>query len=119
MKCPECGETFALTWARYFRAPLGRLSCPDCGARLAFGHRWFYWPGMALGGAVMCAPLAWLGYRFTGSIVVTLACAALGWAVSGLPADWWLESRFAVLRVVGGQKVVYPLKPDAETPDEN
>lgn len=105
MKCPECEESFPFTWARYMRAPLGRTSCPSCGARLVLKHRWFYWPAMVLGGALLCAPLAVLGYRLTGSMVVTMLAAGIGWLLSGVPADYYLEARFSLLKPVGKAKI--------------
>lgn len=30
MKCPHCQHHFALTWARYLQAPLGKHQCPSC-----------------------------------------------------------------------------------------
>ncbi len=104
MKCPECQTVFPLTWTRYFRAPWGRMDCPSCGVRLALKHRWFYWPAMALGGILLCFPLSVLAYRLTGSLVVTLVAAASGWILSGVPADLWLEERFAILRPVARAK---------------
>ena len=109
MKCPECEDSFPFTWARYLRAPLGRTNCPSCGARLALKHRWFYWPAMVLGGALLGAPLGVLGYYLTGSVIVTIVAAGVGWLLSGVPADWYLESRFSIPKMVGC-RIVYPLK---------
>ena len=121
MKCPECQNTFALTWIRYFRSPMGRLSCPNCGVQLALKHRWFYWPAMAFSGVVLCLPLAWLGYRLTDSIVVTMAAATIGWLISGLPADRWLEERFAVLKPLhkrGTPPEEMPMGPETRAEEE-
>ena len=103
MKCPECKETIALTWSRYFRSPLGRMACPSCGVRLVLKHRWFYWPAMALSGILLCFPLSVLAYRLTGSMFVTMTAAATGWMISGLPADKYLEAHFAVLKPLGNK----------------
>jgi hypothetical protein len=68
---------------------------------------------MAFGGTLLCLPLAVLGYRLTGSMIVTMAAAAAGWMLSGLPADKYLEGHFAVLKPMGKAKT-----PPKETPPE-
>lgn len=30
MKCPNCNNTFPLTWSRYFKSPFGKHICPSC-----------------------------------------------------------------------------------------
>jgi hypothetical protein len=80
---------------------MGRMSCPSCGVRLAMKHRWFYWPAMVLSGIVLCVPLSLLAYRLTDSMVVTMLAATIGWILSGLPADKYLEANFAILKVAG------------------
>jgi DNA-directed RNA polymerase subunit RPC12/RpoP len=104
MKCPECKDRFALTWLRYAKAPLGRISCPSCGARLVLKHRWFYWPAMLLGCALVCTAFLALGDRLTGSIVVTVLGATLGGLSLVLPADKYLEAHFSVLAPVSKAK---------------
>ena len=111
MRCPECEDSFPFTWVRYMRAPLGRTCCPFCDARLVLKHRWFYWPAMVLGGALVCAAFFALGNSLTGSIVVTMAFTFLGGLLCVLPADKYLETHFSVLMPVGKRK-----SPAAEVP---
>jgi hypothetical protein len=97
------------------------MSCPGCGERLALKHRWFYWPAMVFGGTVLCLPLAWLGYRLTDSIVVTMSAATIGWLISGLPTDRWLEDRFAILKSLdnrGTPPKESPAEPKAAVDEE-
>ncbi len=97
MKCPQCDNDFLLTWKRYIKAPLGRVSCPSCYAKLVVTHRWFYWPLMILGCCILSIPLAIFGARYG------VAGALTGWAIGafvvGIPFDRFLEIRFSVLRM--------------------
>ncbi|HUL29949.1 MAG TPA: hypothetical protein VLZ03_05790 [Thermodesulfobacteriota bacterium] len=97
MKCPQCDHDILLTWKRYTKTPLGRMSCPSCHAKLVCTHRWFYWPLMILGCCILGVPLAILGakYGVTGAMV--------GWFIGafgfGIPFDRFLEMRFSVLTI--------------------
>ncbi len=97
MKCPQCDNEFLLTWKRYIKAPLGRMACPSCQARLVTAHRWFYWPLITLGCCILGIPLAIVGtkYGVTGALA--------GWFIGafgiGVPFDRFLEIRFSVLRM--------------------
>ena len=97
MKCPQCNGEFPLTWARYFKAPLGRFSCPFCGAKLIGKHVWFYWPLLVLGCCVLGVPLAYLVGSHFGEIG-GIAGWCLG-AMLGIPIDRYLEGRFSIIRV--------------------
>jgi hypothetical protein len=97
MKCPQCDNDFLLTWSRYIKAPLGRVSCPSCHAKLVCTHRWFYWPLMILGCCILGIPLAILGANYGVAGLLT------GWFIGafcvGIPFDRFLEIRFSVLRM--------------------
>jgi hypothetical protein len=97
MRCPQCDSDFPLTWKRYIKAPLGRISCPSCNEKLVTTHRWFYWPLMVLGCCILGIPLAILGAKYG------IAGALTGWFIGafgvGLPFDRFLESRFSVPRM--------------------
>ncbi len=98
MKCPQCNSNFRLTWQRYTRASFGRMSCPLCQAKLFSKHRWFYWPLVVLGCCALGTPLAYLGGR-RYALVGGLAGWVAGAIVIGVPFDWFLESKFSVLRI--------------------
>ncbi len=97
MKCPQCNNDFSLGWKQYIKAPLGRIPCPSCHAKLVSTHRWFYWPLMILGSCILGIPLAILGANFG------LAGTLTGWLIGafgfGVPFDRFLENRFSVLRL--------------------
>ncbi len=97
MKCPQCNNDFTLTWKRYLKTPLGRLTCPLCQTKLTGGHRWFYWPFLFLVSAVVGVPLAILGgsrYDLVGIVTGWI----LGATVIVIPFDKFLEGKFAVLK---------------------
>ncbi len=95
MKCPQCDNDFSLAWRQYIKAPLGRMSCPSCHAKLVATHRWFYWPLMILGCCILGIPLAILGAHYG------VPGALTGWFIGalgvGVPFDRFLENRFSVL----------------------
>src|SRR4030042_1160952 len=64
MRCPQCDNDSPLAWKRYIKAPLGRMSCPSCHAKLVTTHRWFYWPLMISGCCILGIPLAILGANY-------------------------------------------------------
>ncbi len=78
---------------------------------------------MVAGGSLLCFPLSVLGYRMTGSTTVTMVAATVGWMLSGVPIDRYLESRFSVLKLVGSAKAPSndappaPEEADAQEPD--
>ena len=43
MICPHCRHKFPLTWARYWREPFGRHTCPECRVRSTLSTGWKYW----------------------------------------------------------------------------
>ncbi len=96
MKCPECQNVFPLTWVRYFGAPTGRMSCPNCDARLVGKHRWSYYPALVSAWLLLFAPIALLGFRFDDSMVMMMATATVSWLLV-LPFDRYMDDRFAVL----------------------
>jgi hypothetical protein len=42
MKCFKCNNDYELTWARYFRNPLGKHVCPACNQKLKFKRNLLY-----------------------------------------------------------------------------
>jgi hypothetical protein len=84
-----------LTWRLYFRAPLGRMSCPLCGAKLRFIHRWFYWLAVPAVSAIVVVPLVLLGFGLWG-LVWGAVLGVIGGLLIVVPFDRWMESRFAV-----------------------
>lgn len=64
MLCPYCAEEFPLTWARYWAAPFGKHTCPNCRRASKFRMTapylivtivaWLFWYGFsaAVGAAV-------------------------------------------------------------------
>lgn len=97
MKCPQCNNDFPLTWRRYFKAALGRISCPSCHGKLVNTHRWFYWPLMIVGCCILGIPLAILGAKH--GVAGVLAGWLIGAFGVGIPFDRFLEMRFSVLRM--------------------
>jgi hypothetical protein len=98
MKCPQCNGEFPLTWALYLKAPLGRFSCPFCGAKLIGKHVWFYYPLVVLGCCVLGVPLAYLVGAHFGSIGGIVG-GCFGALLSGIPIDRYLECRFSIIEV--------------------
>jgi hypothetical protein len=42
MKCPYCSCDIELTWARYWKAPFGRYTCPQCDNRFRMKNSFRY-----------------------------------------------------------------------------
>lgn len=38
MKCPQCEHNVELTWNRYWKAPFGTHSCPQCSSKFKLRH---------------------------------------------------------------------------------
>ena len=112
MKCPQCDNEFLFTWKRYINAPLGRMSCPSCHAKLVCTHRWFYWPLLILGCCVLGIPLAIWGAKYG------VAGAMTGWLIGascvGVPFDRFLEIRFSVLRMREDESSNKPTRSDVQ-----
>jgi hypothetical protein len=85
MTCPYCQHTFPLTWARYFKSPTGKHTCPSCNkqSRLKFFR----------------AP------TFLILLVVCLVCSVPG----AILVDHWIGPRWRGLGVLPSLIVIVPL----------
>ena len=107
MICPYCNHSFPLTWARYFRSPLGKHDCPECGAVSRLN-----WPPSYFAFAI----LVWVAY-VTASLFLTqsftpterrhplgapyfLAIYLIGCVII-VPLDRWYDERFRKLEKPG------------------
>ena len=94
MKCPSCNQEFKLTWQIYFKAPFGKLPCPNCHTRLIGKHRKFYWPVIILFAVIISIPI-FISHNHIYGIVCWISLVLL----VGLPFDRFLESRFCILEI--------------------
>ncbi len=111
MRCPACETEFNLTARMYAKAPLGRLGCPSCEARVVLRHRWFYW--------------AWIIGVFLGEIPIMAATMLLTRSLWSVPVtlgvllpvfmiiDWQIEASTSRLELIERQSVQQALSADA------
>ena len=58
MKCQNCSLDIELSWARYFKSPLGRFRCHRCNTKFKLARTWTYYLWL----------IAWIGALFSGEI---------------------------------------------------
>jgi hypothetical protein len=94
MTCPYCHHGFPLTWARYFKSPMGKHTCPACNkqSRLKFFR----------------------GVTFFILLLVCLVCSIPG----AILADRWFGPRWRGLGVLPSLMIVLPLARWFETRKE-
>ena len=92
MTCPHCNHSFPLTWSRYFRAPLGKHTCPSCGRRAKFKLTATY---------LAVVLIAWLIFYGAAFLVIVVA----------FPGRWQriLKAPHAIAACVIGCVVLLPL----------
>ena len=98
MKCPGCSADCPLTWRHYVTM---RFPCPACGAALRRQHHRWYWPLMLLGCCAFGVPAAFIVGSYFGSWA-GIGGWLVGGAISGIPFDKFLESRYSILHVQEG-----------------
>ena len=97
MRCPYCNKTFALTWKRYWVAPSGRHTCPDCGKVSRLPQSASYWALLVLAACVLGVPFALAFGSWFGGL-----WSIVGWIIgsllSAIPIDKaWLDGRYRKL----------------------
>lgn len=82
LKCPYCGCAIALTWKRYFSAPTGVHTCPECQqkSKLSRTRTYVIWQLIQLIGVAVLifVPILVTGFRFDVFILSIAVAVALG-----------------------------------------
>jgi hypothetical protein len=90
--CPHCQTAFPITWRRYWSAPWGNYSCPECKKiSYAKGNSFWLYPiiiGATLLGGIVAATLSWY---FSHNVLIASLFVEIGGLFTGIPLDRWFD----------------------------
>lgn len=94
MKCPHCDKEVALTWKRYWTAPMGKHVCPECGESFRLKHSLIYYTTIfsvaaSLGLIFPLFRRLWDTTLVQAGIVYLIICTVIL-----IPIDRWVDSRW-------------------------